>query len=79
MDAATDAAVEEAYGLLTELGRYGWDVDVLPGFAGASLILTASKGETTLSCTCKQVVDSALELYRDALRLDQLRLVETHH
>jgi hypothetical protein len=77
MDAATDAAVEQAYGLLAELGEHGWDFDValLPGDA---VILTATKGDTTIKrWCCREVAESVLSLYADARRLDQVRPVET--
>jgi hypothetical protein len=70
MDAATDAAVDQAYGLLTELGGYGWDVDVLPAMAGSALMLTATKGETTIAKSCREVVEAALEVYMRARQHD---------
>lgn len=75
-DVQTDT-VDEAFELLTELGRHGWDVDCVE--AGPQLLLTASKGKASLVRCRSDVVESALELYADARRLDLLRPVEALH
>lgn len=57
--------MEEAYGLLTELGSLGWDVDVV-AHGSAPLVLTASKHGVEIKRYCGQVTDAALSLYAAA-------------
>jgi hypothetical protein len=71
--------------LLTALGVYGWDVEIVPAFsrvpAGENmpLVLRAIKGPIKLERVCRQVVDAAASLYGDAVTLDLLTEKETQH